>query len=583
MITWTLRQRMLAIVGTAGVGALASAALVFFLQQVDPEQTSRDRTRNLVETVHAALDAYLELERSRILDRGEIQEIARGTVRSLGENGEYPLWIVDQRSRLVIDLLRPELDGKELSGVADGEEDRSLVDLVAAVRAGRSGFVPYRSPRSVGGQPEASTAYVKRFAPWGWIIGSAVPVEPQAMAFPGTSGSALLIAFGMAAATAAGCLLLVRGWVPPLARVTDASTALISGDLEVDIPHRDRSDAIGRIANALQRCKETALRARSLEAVEAREHDLRHRYQAILRLTADFATRLGGIVNAVAAAAGEMRGSAEVMSQTADQTHAQSQAVAAGADHAAANVELVAAAAEELSASIRAISRDVTEASNITQDAVNEANRIHERVKGLADAAHSIGEVVGVINDIASQTNLLALNATIEAARAGEAGKGFAVVASEVKNLASETARATDQISGQIAAVQGATVETVKAINAIVDTIGKIDSIASAIAAAVKEQDAATGEIARNAEQAAMGTGDVTNNIRGVSDAASQSGQVCAEVLVAAAELARQAETLRQEVEQVVAGIREAAEAEEDLCSAPAATASTGDNRIQAA
>jgi methyl-accepting chemotaxis protein len=534
MTTWTLRQRTLAIAGTAGAGAFAAAAIAFFLLDTDFQRDGRERTRALVEAVHDMLGPVAALERSSILDRSETQEIAKEMIRSLGARGERQFWIIDPQSRTVVHRSRPELDGREDSGIADGEGDRPFAEPAAVAATAGEGFVPYRSPQPATGEPTAGIAYVKRFAPWQWIIGAAVVAGGGASAFPEAAGKALAIALGIAAVAAGGSLALARGGI------------------------------------------------RSQGAAEAREHLLRQRYQAVLGLAADFENRLGAIVKAVAAAAGEMRASAEVMSHTAEETHAQSQAVAAGADHAAANVELVAAAAEQLSASIRAISRDVTEASHITQDAVDEANRIHERVKGLADAAHSIGEVVGVINDIASQTNLLALNATIEAARAGEAGKGFAVVASEVKNLANETARATDQIRGQIAAVQGATVETVKAIHSIVETIGKIDNIASAITAAVKEQDAATGEIARNAEQAAMGTGDVTNNIRGVSDAASQAGQVCAEVLLAAAELSRQAETLRQELEQVAAGIRETAKAE--AVSAAAAEPGTAEGeRGQAA
>jgi len=189
---------------------------------------------------------------------------------------------------------------------------------------------------------------------------------------------------------------------------------------------------------------------------------------------------------------------------------------------------------------------------------VNEAGRTNERVHALAEAAQKIGDVVKLINDIASQTNLLALNATIEAARAGEAGKGFAVVASEVKSLATQTAKATEDIASQVAAIQGATGGAVVAIRGIGTTIGEVKAIATTIASAVEEQGAATQEIARNVQQAASGTAEVSNNIGGVTQAANDTGAAAGQVLSASQDLARQGEVLRGEVSQFLANIRAA-------------------------
>ena len=277
---------------------------------------------------------------------------------------------------------------------------------------------------------------------------------------------------------------------------------------------------------------------------------------AQVRLADSFEKNIGGIVDVVASASTEMLSTSEAMAASAEETSAQGATVATAAQQASANVQTAASAAEELSASIAEISRQVEESAKISQSAVEEAKRTNETVEGLSAAGQKIGEVVELISDIASQTNLLALNATIEAARAGEAGKGFAVVASEVKNLANQTAKATDEIGSQIASLQGVTKEAATAIAGIGETIGKISEIATAIASAVEEQHAATGEIANNVQEAASGTQEVTSNIEGVNTASQQSGAAAADVQKAAGELSTQAETLRGEVDKFLLEVR---------------------------
>ena len=275
-------------------------------------------------------------------------------------------------------------------------------------------------------------------------------------------------------------------------------------------------------------------------------------------LADDLESKVKGVVDTVASASTEMQSTAESMTATAEQTSNQATAAASAAEETTTNVQTVASAAEEMSNSISEIGRQVDQSSDIAGKAVEEAERTNETVQSMAAAAQKIGEVVKLISDIAEQTNLLALNATIEAARAGDAGKGFAVVAAEVKSLANQTAKATEDIAGQIGAMQSVTGEAATAINTIGETIKEISEIGTTISAAVEEQRAATQEIARNVQQAAQGTGEVSANIASVNQAATEAGESARHVLSASGELATQSEMLRGEVDGFVQQIRAA-------------------------
>ncbi|MGE5547265.1 MAG: methyl-accepting chemotaxis protein [Solirubrobacterales bacterium] len=336
----------------------------------------------------------------------------------------------------------------------------------------------------------------------------------------------------------------------PVTALTAVMDRLAGGDVGVEIPLRERRDEIGGMARAVQVFKANAVERRRVEEREREAIAQREaRAHAIEELTRDFDTHAGTALGAVAGAAAEMTVTAQGMSANAEQTSRQAATVATATDQASANVETVAAAAEELSSCISEIGRQVDSSARAAQMAADEAQSTNEMVRGLAHAAARIGDVVSLISDIASQTNLLALNATIEAARAGEAGKGFAVVAGEVKNLATQTARATDEITQQVASVQQATGSTVGAIEGIVARIAVINEIASAIASAVEQQRAATQQIARNVQEAAAGTQEVTVAIGGVTQAAAETGSAACQVLHSANALSQRSDEIRDLVQ----------------------------------
>ncbi|MEN8197195.1 MAG: HAMP domain-containing methyl-accepting chemotaxis protein, partial [Pseudomonadota bacterium] len=356
-------------------------------------------------------------------------------------------------------------------------------------------------------------------------------------------------------------LIVIRGRiVKPISAIIDVMTRLAEGDNMVTVLGANRGDEIGEMAQAVQIFKDNALEKQRLEEEQAAaaQRAEEEKRQAMYALADRFERQVKDVVDGVSSSATEMQATAQQMSATAEETSRQSANVATASEQATANVQTVAATAEELSASIAEIGRQVMQSAKIAQNAVVEADSTNDTVKGLAEAAAKIGEVVDLINDIAGQTNLLALNATIEAARAGEAGKGFAVVAQEVKNLANQTAKATEEISTQITAVQEETNGAVGAIENIRSIIGEINDISTTISSAVEEQGVSTQEIARNVQQAATGTQDVNSNIDSVNRAASETGSAAGQVLGAAQEMSRQAEGLRGQVDDFLNEVRAA-------------------------
>ena len=354
-------------------------------------------------------------------------------------------------------------------------------------------------------------------------------------------------------------VVLFRRVIFPMQGLQQVMTSLSNNELDVEITGSDRSDEIGQMAGAVTVFKDNAIERERLETDKKAQRDAQKaRAEEIQTLVNDFEKQVEESLNTTATSVAELEDTARTMSATAGETSAQSTAASAASQEASVNVQTVATASEQLSASIQEISRQVSQASSTSSSAVEEASRATTEVQDLAEASQKIGEVVNLINDIASQTNLLALNATIEAARAGEAGKGFAVVASEVKNLATQTAGATEEIAGQISSIQDATTSAVDVIQGVSKTINDINEIATAIAAAVEQQGAATSEISRNVQEAANGTEEVSRNVVLVSGGAEKTGASADTVLHASQQLSQQALTLGKDIKAFLGKVQAA-------------------------
>jgi methyl-accepting chemotaxis protein len=369
----------------------------------------------------------------------------------------------------------------------------------------------------------------------------------------------LAILAGALSVGAAGLLIVSRRVTRPLQSIQTAMMKVAGGDLATDVPHADRGDEIGGLAKALVTFKQNAVEKTRIENAEhERAVQTEQRQQAIERHIAAFEAQMREALQALDSASQTMRATSTKLTDTAEQTNSRAKSVAGASAYASTNVQTVAAASQELTTSIGEIGRQVTHASTVADRAVTETKETDVTVHSLADATQRIGQIVSLISEIAAQTNLLALNATIEAARAGDAGRGFAVVATEVKSLATQTAKATDDISKQIADIQRVATEAAQSMRRIGGTIGEVNEVAGSIAAAVEQQGAAAQEITRNTQEAAHRTVEVSENIGGVTAGADATGVAAADVRTSSETLARQTEKLRLQVDDFLTKIRAA-------------------------
>jgi methyl-accepting chemotaxis protein len=546
------------------VFALALALALAFAAAGQHERMIADRIAKAHAMVDAAYGLAESLEKDAAAGRLTREEaIARfhDAVQSMWYDGHQSYLVLGSMTGIwIAQPANPAVEGTEGTKDLDTPEKYIIERFTEALHSADEATIRYRYSKP--GQEERlpKVTFARKFKPWNAFIASGVyldDIEAEYQALRARLAFAGIIAIALAALVAWGISRHIGG---SLIRLKGKMEKLAAGNLAFDSSETQRRDEVGDMARTLKVFKDNALAMQRLkiDQEEMKKTAERERKQALTTLAGNFERQVRGVVDAVASAATQMQSSARAMSDGADRTREQTLAVAAGAEEATSNVQTVAVASQQLSASIGDIGRQVNEASTVARQAADEGERTNTAIAGLSDAAQKIGEVVALINDIASQTNLLALNATIEAARAGDAGKGFAVVASEVKALATQTARATDDIRTQIGAIQSETGSAVTAIQSISKTILTVNQISQAIAAAVEEQAAATHEITRNVQQAASSTQDVSRNISGVSGAVQTAGSIADAVLKAADDLAQQAQLLNREVDGFLTSVRAA-------------------------
>ena len=520
-------------------------------------ESRKEHVHQVVEAGISLLGHYRALSEKGQVSDAEAREQAKAALRDIRYGkGDY---LFVYRSDGVTEVLgtAPQLEGKQRMDATDPAGVPYVKLLIEAAQRGE-GFVSYSFPRKAGDPvaPKISTALY--FKPWDMVVASGVYVDDLNEAFQRQMtrlgiilAVAVLAIFGFSFA-------LVRSITSPLSAITGLMERLAQGDKAITVPFAGKPDEIGKLARALDIFRLQALdlegQTEKQRLADARNTELRAAERRAI--ASDFEARVTGMITGSFTSSTEMHDTAKTMSDVADRSLSQAGSVAAAAEEATSNVQTVAAASEELYASISEISRQVAESARISSEASEETRRINGMMSDLSNAAGRIGEVVKLVNDIASQTNLLALNATIEAARAGEAGKGFTVVAGEVKTLAAQTARATEEISTQIASVQHETSRAVEAIRNIGEVIEQVKQISSGIASAVEQQGAATQEIARNVSQAAAGTHQVSANVGGLTQAAGTTKTIAEKVLSGAGEQARYAETLKAEIGDFLAKMR---------------------------
>ena len=518
------------------------------------------KVRSLTEVAREAIRVEYQRVKSGEISEEEGRKLALALLRQQRYDGTEYFFVYDEQGTVMLNPSRPDREGKNLIDAADADGVHFIKALLDGSRAGGKP-VFYQFPKPGGEAPVPKVSYSLWMEEWHWMVGTGLYLDDINAEFWRLARTLVGVVLVIVVIALAWVFMLTRHIAAPLVRLSAVTRRLVARDYDADalaVVGSKRSDEIGELAQAIGILRDEARQAEQLRHdLESRRKETEtERRAAALRLADAFEGSVKQVADVIRGNADKMHGAAENMQNMARHALQTADSMALAAGGASGNVETVAAATEELAAAISEISQQVQTSSTISQEAVVEAERTDQLVRGLAAAVGRIEEVSGMIRTIAAQTNLLALNATIEAARAGEAGKGFAVVAGEVKQLATQTARATQDISSEIEAVQKATEDAVEAIRGIGGTISNISQISATIAAAVEEQHAATSEISRNIQQASRGTAEVAANLDDLRKVTDEVGEQSAFVLGATKEMAGQAGRLNGEVGSFLETVR---------------------------
>jgi methyl-accepting chemotaxis protein len=541
------------------LGLIAAGVLAGYLVQREMLNARIDQTHAIVDMArNMAIGLQKQVEAGQMTKEAALAEFGRRANSMTYDNGAGYLFATTFDGITVLAPDPKQVGQDRMDVVTNGRKlSREFLDGVRA-----NGEITLRYEYMKPGQqtPIRKLGYAVAVPGWNMYLGTGAYLDDLDAKLMPIIWSLVLAIVAIGAIAGSIAWLIGRSISRPLGQLGARMRSLADGELDGEIPGIGRGDEVGAMAATVQVFKDNAVRIRGLEAVEAEAQSraAAERRAAMESLANDFERSVNGIVRSVSTAAAGMQSTAQSMTATASDASARAATVGSASERSSNDVATVASSAEQLSSSVEEISRQVTRSSEIASKAVGDAERTNATVKMLSSGAEKIGEVVQLIHSIAAQTNLLALNATIEAARAGESGRGFAVVASEVKALASQTAKATEEISAQVAAMQASTSEAVVSIGAITSTIAQMSEISVSISSAVEQQGAATREIARNIQSVAAGSSEISANIGGVSTAAGATGAAASDVLTNARELDNQSGMLRTAVDQFLTKVRAA-------------------------
>jgi len=547
------------LVGVTLIGLCVAGVLAGYLMQREMLDARIDQMKSIVDIgVNMAAGLQKEVEAGKLTKEQALAEFGRRGNSMTYDKGAGYLFGTSYDGITILSPDPKQIGTNRMEVVTNGR--KLSHELMDGARNNGSILLKYEYVKPGTEVPIRKMGYAVAVPYFSMYIGSGAYLDDLDAKMKPIVWTLGLAIFGIAVIGGAIAWLIGRSISGPLGQLGARMRALADGALDGEIPGIDRGDEVGAMAATVQIFKDNAIRIRGLEQAEAetQKRAAAERRAAMESLAGDFERSVTGIVRSVSTAAAGMQTTAQSMTSTASDASARAATVGAASESASNNVGTVAAAAEELSSSVAEISRQVARSSEIASKAVGDAESTNVTVRALSTGAEKIGEVVKLIHSIAAQTNLLALNATIEAARAGESGRGFAVVASEVKALANQTAKATEEISAQVAAMQASTSDAVASIGGITQTIAQMSEITVSISTAIEQQGDATREIARNIQSVAAGSSEISTHIGGVTTAAAATGAAATDVLSNARELDNQSGMLRTAVDEFLSKVRAA-------------------------